>query len=322
MQNLINGYLEQIKIGRKQSNKNMTLFPLFSTYTLNLEYLLLDEALGQGVIEISEVDQGGSVPELKVVNNSAFMILILDGEELVGAKQNRIVNTTILVKENSTLVIPVSCVEQGRWSYDSPRFSSKERMMSANLRAMKSGHVQNSVRSTGEYRADQGAIWEEVASKASRRNAQSPSMAMSEIYEKDAPAINEYLKNFRLIDSQIGAIFMINGKVAGLDGFGKPDSFSKTFKKLVESYALDAIDWFEPEKEHKSSKSEVTDFIRASQASGIESHESVGLGIDLRMESKKITGFALSLDDQILHLCVFAKEDDRHDNGMTASMRR
>ncbi|MDP2647602.1 MAG: hypothetical protein Q8P24_21945, partial [Desulfobacterales bacterium] len=55
---------------------------------------------------------------------------------------------------------------------------------------------------------------------------------------------------------------------------------------------------------------------------GIESHTSVGLGIDLRMESKKFTGFALSLDDQILHLCVFAKEDDRHDNGMTASMRR
>jgi hypothetical protein len=63
-----------------------------------------------------EVSRGGSVPELKVVNKSDRMLLILDGEGLVGAKQNRIVNTTILIAGNTTTVIPVSCVEQGRWS--------------------------------------------------------------------------------------------------------------------------------------------------------------------------------------------------------------
>jgi len=108
---VIKGYLEEAKIGRKQSYKNLALFPLLSTYLLDVNYLLLDEALVQGLIQVIEVGEEGSVPELKVINNSPRMILILDGEELVGAKQNRIVNTTILIQGNSTIVIPVSCVE-------------------------------------------------------------------------------------------------------------------------------------------------------------------------------------------------------------------
>ena len=180
--------------------------------------------------------------------------------------------------------------------------------MSAGLRAMKSEQVQFSLRSRGDYRSDQGVLWDEIADKASRHNAASPSMAMAEIYEKDRSSIQDYLKHFKCIDSQVGAVFMINGKVVGLDGFGKPDSFSKTFKKLVESYALDAIDWFDPEKGHKALKGEVTKFMKSSQAARVESRESIGLGRDLRMESKKITGFALSLDDKILHLSIFARE--------------
>ena len=311
MEHVIKDYLGQVKVGRKQSFKNLSIFPLLSTYRLDLEYLLLDEALNECLVEVVEVDTEGSVPDLKVINKSPQMILILDGEELVGAKQNRIMNTTILIQGNSTTVVPVSCVEQGRWSYDSPRFSSKERMMSAGLRAMKSEQVQFSLRSSGDYRSDQGAIWNEISEKAGRRGATSPSMAMASIYEKDMPSIQEYVKHFKLIDSQVGAIFMIDGKVAGLDSFGKPGSFSKVFKKLIESYALDAIDWFDPDKEHKALKSEVTKFMKSSQTAHVESRESIGLGRDLRIESRKITGFALSLDDQILHLSIFARENGR-----------
>jgi hypothetical protein len=167
---------------------------------------------------------------------------------------------------------------------------------------MKSAQVHASLRVSGRHRSDQGAIWDEISEKASRRGAESPSMAMAEIYEKDMPTIQEYVKHFRLTDSQVGALFMINGKVVGLDSFGKPDSFAKTFKKLVESYALDAIDWFEPEKEHKNLKSDVTKFMKSSQAVQVEMHPSVGLGTDCRMESRKVTGFALVVDNKILDI--------------------
>ena len=104
---------------------------------------------------------------------------------------------------------------------------------------------------------------------------------------------------------------MINDKVVGMDGFGNSDSFSKVFKKLVKSYALDAIDWFDPEKKCKGLKAEVTKFMMASRTARVESHESVGLGTDYRMESRKITGFSLALDNQILHLSIFARENGR-----------
>ncbi|MBW1999658.1 MAG: hypothetical protein JRJ29_17060 [Deltaproteobacteria bacterium] len=323
MQELIQEYLNQAKIGRKQSYKNLTLFPLLSSYSLDLDYLLLDEALSEGVIEVLEVGDEGTVPELKVINNSPKMVLILDGEELVGAKQNRIVNTTILIQANTTIIIPVSCVEQGRWSYDSPRFSSKERVMSPSLRAMKSEQVQFSLRSSGDYMSNQSAIWDEISEKASRRGVESPSMAMADIYEKDRPSIQEYVRHFKLIDSQVGAIFMINGRVVGMDSFGKADSFSKVFNKLVESYALDAIDWFDTGKEHKALKSAVTDFMKVSRSSPIETRPSVGLGTDCRIESNKTSGFALVLDNKIIHLSVFSRSGTgRNRNRRTSRMER
>jgi hypothetical protein len=274
------------------------------------------------------VDSHGAVPNLKVHNKSPRMILILDGEELVGAKQNRIVNTTILVAGNATVVIPVSCVEQGRWAYKTSRFHSEERMMPSRMRAMKAQQVQQSVRAHGEYRADQSAIWHDIAERASRRDAASPSMAMAGIYEKDLPSLQEYLRHFSLIGFQVGAVFMINGKVVGMDAFGKPETFSKTFKKLVQSYAMDAIDWFEEGKDHKASKTKVTNFTKGVLECKAETHDAVGLGTDFRFESDKLTGFSLTLDGKVVHMSMFARElnarggDDRFSRMARYSRRR
>src|SRR5512147_452151 len=187
MNNTINTYLGSLNIGGKQTHKNLTMYPIICPEGVAVDYLLLDEAMAGNVMEIAELNQGGSVPELKVVNKAGKMVLLLDGEELVGAKQNRIINTTILIAANSTTTIPVSCVEQGRWSYRGSTFHSEERVMSHKLRAMKAEHVNISKKLHNSYRSDQGALWGEIADKAERFNACSDSMAMSNIYEKERP---------------------------------------------------------------------------------------------------------------------------------------
>ena len=82
-------------------------------------------------------------------------------------------------------------------------------------------------------------------------DADSPSMAMGRMYEKEQARLEKYVNHFRLVDMQVGAVFAINGKVVGLDSFARPETCAGVFKKLVQSYALDAIDWFDPEKDAK-----------------------------------------------------------------------
>jgi hypothetical protein len=314
--------MDRIQIGAEQSYKNLAVFPVLSDYVIPFDYLTLDEALTEDLIEVVEIDKGGSVPELKVINKSDKMVLILDGEELVGAKQNRIVNTTILIPAIETVVIPVSCVEEGRWSYDTARFHSEERIMAPMMRAAKASQVNFSLRQSGDFRSDQGAIWNEISAKASRRKAESDSMAMAEIYKKDQSNIHDYLENFAMVDSQIGAIFLINGTVVGMDCFGKPETFEKTFKKIIESYALDAIDWFDSKAESKTSKTKVNNFVKTANEAQVETHPSVGLGTDCRLDSNKCTGFALAHEDQVLHLSVFARESGGKKSKSSSRMQR
>ena len=147
-------------------------------------------------------------------------------------------------------------------------------------------------------------------------------MAMAEIYKKERPVIDDYLKNFQILDSQIGAIFQLNGNVAGIESFGKSDTFEKTFKKIVESYALDAIDWYDPKFDKIGSKSKVAGFLKTIKTVQADLHRSVGLGTDYRLESKNCTGFALAFDELVLHLSVFARTSNGERFGPSVRMQR
>jgi len=88
--------LSQINLSESQVHDNLALFPLISEGNVEPHYLLLDEALEGGCARVTEVSDSGSVPELKFVNDCDQPVLLLDGEELMGAKQNRILNLTVL----------------------------------------------------------------------------------------------------------------------------------------------------------------------------------------------------------------------------------
>ena len=142
----IHAFLDTVKLARKQVCRNLTVFPILAPEGEGPDYLTLARAIEEDLVRVTEVDRDGHVPELKLVNDAPVMVLVVEGEELVGAKQNRIVNVTFLVPEKAEITIPVSCVEQGRWSYRSEAFAAGKNFMHASLRRRHQEGVRSSVR--------------------------------------------------------------------------------------------------------------------------------------------------------------------------------
>src|SRR5438093_9332555 len=176
--------LESIRIGEPVSHGALTVVPLLGPLlgpgSAEPDWLTLTEAGDQVTIE--EIDEGGSVPTLRLHNGAEWPVLLLDGEELVGAKQNRVLNTTVLVAAQTTVTIPVSCVEHGRWSYRSRGFVASEHSLYASLRAKKVARVSESIQRGAGHAGDQAEIWEDLATKATFLHASSATDAMNDAF--------------------------------------------------------------------------------------------------------------------------------------------
>jgi hypothetical protein len=150
----------------------LVVFPLLDGEWADPDWATIDDA-GPG-ITIDEVSEHGSVPDLRVRNDTDRAVLLVDGEELIGAKQNRVLNTTVLVAARSTVTIPVSCVEQDRWAYRGKRFVSGDASLYASLRAKKAAQVSRSLRARAGHQSDQGEIWRELQRTANAYRVKSP----------------------------------------------------------------------------------------------------------------------------------------------------
>ncbi len=233
--------LLEMEFGACRSFENMAVFPLRFSGNGGPEYITLGEALERGVLVVGEVSAGGSVPELMVENRGDVAVLILDGEELAGAKQNRVLNTTILVGPKSTTKIPVSCTEHGRWSYVSEVFRESGNVMGPRLRQVNMQRVHSSLRSGARFQGDQGAVWDGIARMHEDAHVDSMTGAMRDVFEAKRMDLDDYLKSFGLEGGQKGALVFIGGKAAGLDFVSREAAYGLLHAKLVKSYAMEAM---------------------------------------------------------------------------------
>jgi len=308
---VIKDSLSGLSLGAPQVHQNLAFFPLLDRETRPdagpgaAGYLLLDEALDRKLARITEVSGAGSVPELAFENTSAEKILLVDGDELIGAKQNRVINLSILVGGGMRIPIPVSCVEQGRWSYRTSEFGSARRSLFAKARAKKMGRVSESLRQSGERRSDQGEVWADVAYKVAFSRAASPTGSMSDAYESSREALEVYTRAFRAEPGQRGAVAAIDGKVVGLELFDSAATFAKYLNKLVRSYAFDALETNNGKSLAPSSE-EVERFLARMHAAAAEHFDALGEGEDIRLSGEGVAGGALAAGGRVVHLAGFA----------------
>ncbi|HJX96706.1 MAG TPA: DUF6569 family protein [Candidatus Acidoferrum sp.] len=298
----------RIEIGQASQIRNLKLFPLIRRNASQpLDYLLLEDGIAQGKVRVTELSGGGSVPELSITNTAELPVLLVDGEELVGAKQNRVLNLSILVPAKHTMAIPVSCFEAGRWCSASVDLKTASHMMYSGARGPRTSQVTRSMRSSGSRSSDQRAVWEELAAKAARLKTASPTQAMSALYDQHARGVEEFVRGFNCQKEQCGVAFAISGRVLGLDLFDSAEVMNKFFEKLVRSYALDALDAAQ-EGQGRASTEELSMFVGGIGAAPCFSDGAVGLGKDVRFTGSGVSGAALWAQGRYLHVCAFAKE--------------
>ena len=309
--------LKDARLGAPKAHANLAVFPLWTASPANRPYMTLDEALASGKVRVTEVSQHGSVPDLCFVNESDLPVLLLDGEELLGAKQNRVLNLTILAPAGKTIVVPVSCVEAGRWAHRSAEFSSSDRVLYARMRASKSADITGALGSSGRARSDQGAVWASIDQKMACLGTPSPTRAMEDIYDAHREKVNKFVTALTVEPGQTGAVFSLNGSVAGLEMFDHPEAFAKMFPKLVRSWALDAIEG-SPAEVPVPPVEAAHAFLEILAEAEMQSFTAVGQGIDVRFRAAQVSGGAVVDGGRVVHLNAFrraAEHDGRVGGG-------
>lgn len=309
MHSTIQQQISGLRLLEPQVYRNIVLFPLHTLANGSPIYVTLGEATTSGALQVSEVSEGGTVPELLVVNRGGQPVLLLDGEELHGAKQNRVLNTSILLREQSETKIPVSCTEQGRWAYTSAHFSPSDVVMEKKIRSSKSKSVTASLIRQQGYQSDQGEVWDGIAALHAKAGTHSPTSAMHDAFSALASNLKECLEAFRYIPSQQGLLVVVNGKVEGFDIISRPEAYARVHEKLVRSYVFDAL--LEPAKagvETGSAAEEARGFLSAVVNAREAKFQSVGYGWDFRYEAEGLAGSVLMHEEHVVHLAFFSVE--------------
>ena len=312
--------LSSFEAGEVIAFQGLAMVPLFGAST-EPDYLLLEEALALGCAHVDEVSESGDVNQLLFVNLCERPALLLDGEEIRGAKQNRVMNLSILAEAKSTLHIPVSCVEAGRWRHEGRDFAPTKQMHFAEGRAARMSHVSASYKTNRSRQADQGAVWDSISRKMERMELHSPSSAMADAYEQSEKLLEGYVQALKPVENQVGAVFGIHGKAVGLECFDSAVTYAKVHEKIVRSFAIDAMER-KARKEQDFSRKQAESFLKGVLGSPMESFDALGLGQDVRVTSRTVRGGALVHGGRVLHLCAFRATDGSSGNGRGSRLVR
>ena len=278
------------ELGEERAFGGLIVIPLFPSETSSLEYVGLDEATARG-LAVTEVDESGSVGMLRVKNPLDDLVLLYEGEELVGAKQNRILTRTTLVAARLTHEIPVACVEPGRWAYRTRRLAPAPRAAYPELRRVR--HAAGVL--------EQGEVWNNVAAKQARFHSYSPTGASESLYEDRSATLDQYVHALPRLDGQSGALVGIASELVCLDYVGRSDVFAGLYLKLLRGYALDAI---ERPVEKGLRRRAVERFLAALREAKRRREPAVALGKEVRLEGRAI-GSVLEHAGEVVALTAF-----------------
>lgn len=301
---------EHLRVGEPMSTGPLTVVPLFGPEA-RCEYLSFAESRAQGV-RIGELEAGASVRDLVIENPSPSNVLLFEGEEVLGAQQNRTFDVSVLVGAGQKLRVPVSCVEAGRWdgSRHGESFEPAPQTANPRLRREKAEQARRQVMAGAEARADQSAVWSSVSAMGADYGAHSPTGAMHDVYESRRDSLGEMCAAVPLRDGQSGSIVFVNGEMWVADFVSRPDAYASLHERLVQGYALDALG----AGETVAPAAELDEATARGVALLIEdspvAHRTrgTGLGEEIRFAANGVSGTGLVHREELIQISVFRDE--------------
>ncbi len=292
------GFVERLEVGEPATYRNLTVIPVYFRRTKPTEdpsCLSLDQALEEGVLEIREKD-GGDVPWVVVSNRSDRRIFIMGGEILSGCKQDRIVARDVLIAPfRKRLLLPVYCVEAGRWHHVSGQFKSERNLGTYTMR----GAAQSSSGS------NQSKIWNKVAESNRRMGVSSDTEAYQDAFRTEEVArlvsdVERKFKDLPLLESgTAGVVVGLGDQIIGVDIFSDPDLFQALWPKIIRACVLALAGY---EEESTLSGDRAQKFLNALQWMRYAQRRGVDLGSEYYGFLNELSLSSLVYRDTVIHL--------------------
>jgi hypothetical protein len=214
--------------------RNLTIYPISGTSKNDFNPASIDEVIHANKGAVHELDTP-DVNTIEFVNRGDDPVLLIDGEEITGSLQNRIIALSSVIEARSTKNIPVICAEEGRW---------------AGLGGFQTGHcaypqVRTILAKSLHRKIDtQRAIWNEINRKLTATKTMSTTSSMHDIYHNLDEEIARYVEGFSSINHDtVGFIGVAGNRILGCDIFCSAKIYHKFEPKLIRGYILDAIEY-------------------------------------------------------------------------------
>ena len=293
--------LETAAIGRPITRAGISFFPVYLTGN-DVPEIATGPAAERVIDELNDA----SVPDLAVTNPGKTPLLLIEGEQFIGGKQNRTVNISVLVAAGATLKIPVSCLEAGRWGQQrdfGPAATSTPRRVRRTIHDA----VAAQAGTASARRGAQGEVWGRIDASLREMRMSSPTAAIADAdrvftRDRDRGAAAEELARLGPLPGQYGFVVTHGPRIVGTEIFGDPELLKPHWPALTRSYLLE-----EPIASGRPSADRVLRALRGISRAAYKGSSGLGLGQERHFTNEKGAGQALTLGCAVVHASALSR---------------
>jgi hypothetical protein len=297
-------WLQKLSLGTAQELEPYTIYPLCvpGAAPAQPSLLLTHQAMEARLLEIFEKGDG-EVQELEALNKGDLPVVILEGDTLVGCKQNRVVARSVILGKGKKTPIPVGCMEQGRWAWRGGRFASGTMRIKPSVRSASMREVLDAKKRRAKKASlDQGRLWRDVALSLEREGVSSATSDYQAVVQECADEVSGRTRALERQPGQVGVLVMAGGTFVGLELVGHPETWDDLALRTLPALLMDR----DRAPAGEGEKADASAWLDRVRGSSLALTPALGQGQEIDVEDEDLAGSGLWYEQQVVHLAVFA----------------